>query len=89
MLHVSQSRSNEKDLKCVFFGLSRDDASYVSYKSIEILKDGIGFSGKYEAHDILFNPPHVVILSNFAPNLSSLSLDRWIITHIDCIKSDV
>ncbi len=70
------------DIKVCFFGLTRQDASHMSYKTLEIFGDGIGFSGKYESSDLIFNPPFVIVFSNFPPDESEVSVDRWNIIHI-------
>lgn len=70
------------DVKYVFFNLSRQDQNACSYKTLEILKDGVGFSGKYESSCDVWNPPHVFVFANFKPDLDKLSNDRWIIHKI-------
>lgn len=70
------------DVKVIIFGLTRGDEYKVSYKALEIVKDGIGFSGKYESGDFLINPPHVIVFANFEPDTNMLSKDRWKIVEI-------
>lgn len=76
------TRLEESDIKVAIFGLSRQDASYMSYRSLEQLKDGIFYSGKYESRMCMFNPPHVLVFANFAPDMVSLSFDRWKVINI-------
>lgn len=71
------------DIDGVIFGITRQDASRVSYRSIEIIKDGIGFNAKYESDDFLMSPPHVLIFANFPPDKDMLSADRWVIEEIN------
>lgn len=66
-----------KGQKIVLFNFPRTKEGYVSYDSIESLKDGIFFSKKYESRTKVFNSPHVVVMANFKPELEKLSLDRW------------
>lgn len=66
-----------RDVKCVIFGLTRQDMNKCSYRSLEIFGDGIGFSGKYESGDLNFNPPHVICFANFPPDCEKVSEDRW------------
>lgn len=73
---------NNNILKCVIFTFSRSYEGHVSYDSIESIKDGLFFSGKYESKCFNFNPPHVIIMCNFKPNLECLSLDRWTIYEV-------
>jgi hypothetical protein len=63
----------------VVFDLSRtmvDHCDHI-YNIIEKFKDVCLFSGKYESHTKIFDPPHVVIFANFKPDLTKLSEDRW------------
>lgn len=62
--------------------LSRCDEHDVPYEGMEDLKNGIFFSGKYESCQVIRNCPHIVVLANYPPDRSRLSLDRWIIHRI-------
>jgi len=61
----------------VIFDFSRSNEESINYGVIETVKNGIMFSGKYEARTKMFACPHVIIMANFAPNMSKLSMDRW------------
>lgn len=63
--------------KIILMNLSRQAEGAFSYASVETIKDGLVFSGKYEGGSRLFPRPHVVIFSNWLPDLTKLSLDRW------------
>jgi len=65
------------DPRVVIMNLSRQAEGAFSYAAVESLKDGLVFSGKYEGGHRLFPRPHVIIFSNWFPDLSKLSLDRW------------
>lgn len=71
---------NQPDI-CMF-DYTRSTEDYVSYEALESVKNGIFFSGKYESGMVLYNTPHVIIFANFAPRLSALSSDRWIVEDI-------
>lgn len=71
-----------KRLKVAIFGFTRTMEEYVSYEAIEAIKDGIFFNGKYESGMVMYNPPHVICLGNFAPKTEKLSNDRWNIIQI-------
>lgn len=58
------------------------EVQYLSYSSVESLKNGHFFSGKYESASVLMNPPHVVVFSNEGPDVSKMSHDRWKIVKI-------
>lgn len=77
ILFALASHIDKYDCDIALFNLSRQDMNKVSYKSLEILKDGIGFSGKYESCQLVFNPMHVLVFANFFPEYEMLSADRW------------
>jgi len=55
-------------------------------KALEVIKDGIFFSPKYESGMCIFNYVHLLVLSNFPPEctkMSTLAADRWKIFNID------
>lgn len=80
---VSQFVANkENNLKMVIFDFARSQEQFVSYQAIEEVKNGIFFNNKYESGMVVFNPPHVIVFSNFEPDKSELSADRWKIHNI-------
>ncbi len=82
MCTLAKRLAEDIDIHIIFFGLTRQDADHMSYKSLEIFSDGIGFSGKYESADLVFNPPHVIVMANFAPIKEMISKDRWKVIDI-------
>jgi len=80
---VSQFIANkDNNLKMVIFDFARSQEQFVSYQAIEEVKNGIFFNNKYESGMVVFNPPHVIVFSNFEPDKSELSMDRWKIHNI-------
>ena len=59
------------------------DCDYLSYESIENIKDMFFYSGKYEGGCVCGNSPHLFIFANCLPNCSKMSEDRWVIRNID------
>lgn len=57
-------------------------AEQVSYNSMEQVKDGLFFSPKYKSGMCIFNPPHIIVLCNFYPDLNGVMEDRWEIYNI-------
>lgn len=67
----------KEDPRIVLVNLPRTVEGKVSYTSLESIKDGLIQCGKYEGGTRLFPPPHVIVFSNFMPDLGALSADRW------------
>jgi len=72
------------DVDLFIFGYPRTSEGYVSYDALESLKDGLFFSGfGVEATGMcLRNHPHILVLCNFPPDKSKLSMDRWKVGQI-------
>lgn len=68
--------------KIIVIDIPRISMNRVSYRAIEKIKNGKFFSGKYESGMKRFRKPHVIVFSNSAPELDSLSEDRWIIEEL-------
>jgi len=84
---------NAKDLqfqviRCTFtpqivlFNFTRALEGHVSYTAIESVKDGLVFSGKYEGGTKIFKSPHVIVFSNWHPDVTQLTRDRWEIIQL-------
>lgn len=71
---IIKSRSHPK-IVCI--NLTRASEGAFSYSTIESIKDGLVFSGKYEGGVRLFPKPHLVIFANWYPDLTKLTTDRW------------
>nr|WAE42263.1 MAG: replication associated protein [Cressdnaviricota sp.] len=76
---ITEWFASGKLLDMVLFDFTRSVENYISYEAIESIKNGIFFSTKYESKMEIFCCPHVVCFSNFEPDLSKLSADRWLI----------
>nr|WAE42317.1 MAG: replication associated protein [Cressdnaviricota sp.] len=75
--------SIKEDPKIVCFLLSRSLEDHVNYGILESIKDGLMFSPKYESNFKIFNAPHIFCFANFRPKVEKLSMDRWIIIHLN------
>lgn len=76
-------KEKETSPKIIILDIPRESMEYVNYSSIEQLKNGCLYSGKYEGGICVFEIPHIIIFSNFAPSIESLSMDRWCIYKIE------
>lgn len=72
----------EQDIDMVIFDFTRSVEGFISYQAIETLKNGIMFNTKYKSGMCIFNIPHVVCLSNFEPDITKMSSDRWKVLYI-------
>lgn len=67
----------------VVFDFSRQKQDFVNYSVIEDFKNGAIFSPKYESTTLRFKPAKVIVFSNWMPDMSLLSEDRWDIMDLD------
>ena len=80
---IAERLDAKKDVDLCVFNLPRSVGNIVSYQALEGIKDGMFFSPKYKSNQCLYNPPHVIIFANCAPDLSKMSEDRWKIKCLD------
>jgi hypothetical protein len=75
--------SNEgKSPSLVLIDIPRTAMDYVSYTTIEKVKNGLIYSGKYEGGVCCFPSPHLICFANTPPRHNALSMDRWNIVEI-------
>lgn len=67
----------------VVVDVPRSTQDYVNYGAIEMIKNGLIFSGKFDSCQLVFNSPHVIVFANEKPDISKMSSDRWNIIEID------
>jgi len=66
-----------------FFNVPRGQMEFLSYSTLECLKDRLIFSPKYASQmKALIHTPHVVVFSNEEPDDTKLSRDRYDIRHV-------
>lgn len=66
----------------IVYDIPRVANEYVNYESLESIKNGLFFSGKYECAQVVMNSPHVFCFSNESPPIEKMSRDRWRIQKI-------
>lgn len=66
----------------IMIDIPRNNQNKVSYSSIECIKNGMITNTKFETGFKVFNPPHVIVFSNFPPDEEKLSADRWNIKEL-------
>lgn len=82
MLHILKKDLDRTEVSIVIFMFVRSVEERVAYGVIEAIKDGFVCSGKFDSCRLIFNCPHVLCLSNFPPDKSKLSADRWDIKEL-------
>jgi len=84
IFNVLLNHLKEKEFpKTIFIDLARtcEDRESI-YGIIEQIKNGYITATKYHGGNIFMPVPHIIILSNFLPIISKLSLDRWRIYEV-------
>jgi len=71
--------TNMDNVQSIVIDVPRVNKNKVSYASLECILNGMITNTKYETGTKVFNPPHVIIFSNYAPDCDEdiLSADRW------------
>ncbi len=80
---MQRVQKGKKPVSIVIFALSRSQGNKVSYIAMEGIKDGCFFSPKYESGMCVYDPPHILVFANEAPDLTMLSSDRWVVKNLD------
>lgn len=80
---IQYEKLHERLPKIVLVNIPRVAGGHVSIMGLEQIKDMFFFSGKYEGGMICGANPHVFIFANEAPELETMSPDRWNITCLD------
>lgn len=84
MLRMAWQIMNSKSCKIFFIDLPRAYIEIMGKKekcgmisAIETIKSGYAYDERYEWKDKIFDPPQIWVFSNWAPEESLLSKDRW------------
>lgn len=59
------------------------------FAGIEMLKDGYAYDGRYKFREEYFPSPNIWLFTNHLPDLSCLSIDRWVFWTIDPVSMDL
>ncbi len=73
----------------IIFDFPRSAEEYINYGIIEQFKDGILFSPKYNSHTKIKRGAKIICFSNFHPDETKFSMDRWDIYDISDFVSEV
>lgn len=72
--------------RMLIIDVPRNNGNKISYSSVECILNGMITNTKFETGVKVFNPPHIVIFSNFPPEISKLSSDRWRVIEIGKVE---
>lgn len=73
----------DKIPKIILLDIPRQLEGKIHYGTLEALKNGCLYSGKYEGGVCVFKPPHVFAFANFDPDTTAMSTDRWNIEELE------
>lgn len=66
------------------FDLARSKSEWIPYSSMEKIKDGMWTSSKYQSANVVLDySPWVVVFANVEPDLSKMSMDRWVVRYLN------
>lgn len=68
--------------RIVVFDYSRSQEERVNYHVLECFKNGRLFSPKYDSKVLTFKSVKLLVLANFKPDFTKLSMDRWCVYEI-------
>lgn len=66
----------------IIIDIPKTNENYVCYGTMEKIKDGLFYSGKYEGGKVRLLPCHVLVFANFPPDESKMMSERWEIHHV-------
>lgn len=73
----------EKPIKPIYLFNIAKCKDKISYEALENLKDGLICSSKYEGGSKIIPVPHIIVFSNFLPELDKMSKGRFAIKCVD------
>lgn len=68
--------------KVALIDIPRSHKDFICYSTLEKIKDGLIYSGKYEGGKLRLCKHHLIVFANFEPDRKKLSEDRWNVIHI-------
>lgn len=74
---------NMDNIKMLIIDVPRNNGNNISYSAVECILNGMITNTKFETGTKVFNPPHIVVFSNYEPDIEKLSEDRWNIEEIN------
>lgn len=69
--------------RCVIVDIPRKSQGYFDVSTLEVIKNGVLYSGKYKGGQVWIPGIHVIVFANCPPVVDDLSLDRWNIVDLN------
>lgn len=79
--------TNMDIVECIIIDVPRCNGNNISYNAVECILNGMITNTKYETGVKVFNPPNVIVFSNFEPIMEKLSEDRWKIINLNDVPT--
>lgn len=67
----------------IIMDIPRYNLEFINYGTIEQIKNGFLYSGKYEGNKCIFSIPHIIIFSNQPPDYNKWSKDRYNVIELN------
>lgn len=80
ILHVVSKYAEKSNLFII--NIPRCSKDHINYQAIELVKDGIFMSGKYDGKPMVIDYPYIIVFANIPPNRYEMSEDRWVVKNI-------
>jgi len=68
--------------RVIIYDIPRSDIDKVNFGTMEAIKNGCVYSGKYEGGQMIFPYPHVIVFANTTPPVGVMSDDRFYVSKI-------
>jgi hypothetical protein len=79
---ISKMVDSGKYPKLIVIDLPRSQTNNFNTLAIESIKNGLFFNEKYESGMCRFPRPKVCVFSNYPPDVSTMSIDRWVVKSL-------
>lgn len=79
------------DVNTLIIDVPRCNRNAISYSSVECILNGMITNTKYETGRKVFNPPNVIVFSNYEPDLynDNFSANRWQIHNLETYSNNI
>lgn len=79
--HVASKYAGKSNL--FVCNIPKCSENFINYQALEILKDGVFMSGKYDGKVVIINYPHVIVFANIEPDRDKMTNDKYLVFRIE------